>query len=190
MKMRIQLVIEDDSGASNYADIAAIERHPDDLIGLSIEEAKAMTGAVQRKMVEVQAREAIDRGSICPACQQRLRRNGKHRVGYRTPFGRLDLDSPRFYRCRCQTHTKQSISPLPIWLGGHISPELQYLEAQFAALLPYGVSVHMLSTVLPLEHATSITTWKRHVATLGARLDREAHERIVAAPVLPAGLAA
>jgi hypothetical protein len=132
MKMRVQLVIEDDSGASTCADIAAIERHTDDLIGLSLEEAKAMACAVQRKMVEVQAREAIARGSICPACQQRLRRNGKHRVGYRTPFGRLDLDSPRFYRCRCQTHARQSISPLAIWLDGHISPELQFLEAQFA----------------------------------------------------------
>jgi hypothetical protein len=184
MKMRIQLVIEDDFGASNCTDIAAIERHTDDLIGLSLEEAKAMTGAVQRKMVEAQARETINRGSICSACKQPLRRNGKHRVSYRTPFGRLDLDSPRVYRCRCRTRARQSISPLAVWFGGHISPELQYLEAQFAALLPYGASVHMLSTVLPLEHATSITTWKRHVATLGARLDREAHERIVAAPVL------
>jgi len=127
--MRVQLVIEDGSGASTCADIAAIERHTDDLIGLSLEEAKAMTGAVQRKMVEVQARETIDRGLIFPACQQRLRRNGKHRVGYRTPFGRLELDSPRFYRCQCQTHTRQSISPLAIWLGGHISPELPTLSA-------------------------------------------------------------
>src|SRR5271155_3148118 len=184
MKMRVQLVIEDASGASTCADIAVIERHTDDLIGLSLGEAKAMTGAVQRKMVEAQARETINRGSICSACKQPPRRNGKHRVSYRTPFGRLDLDSPRFYHCRCQTHARQSISPLAVWLGGHISPELQYLEAQFAALLPYGVSAHMLGTVLPLERATSVTTWKRHVATLGARLDREAHERIVAAPVL------
>ena len=56
MKMRVQLVIEDASGASTCADIAAIERHTDDLIGLSLEEAKAMAGVVQRKMVEVQAR--------------------------------------------------------------------------------------------------------------------------------------
>jgi hypothetical protein len=59
MKMRVQLVIEDDSGARTSADIAAIERHTDDLIGLSLEEAKAMTGALQRKMVEAQAREVL-----------------------------------------------------------------------------------------------------------------------------------
>jgi hypothetical protein len=51
-------------------DIAAIERHTEDLIGLSLEETKVMTCAVQRKMVEVQARETIDRGSICPVCQR------------------------------------------------------------------------------------------------------------------------
>jgi hypothetical protein len=184
MKMRVQLVIEDASGASTCTDIAAIERHAEDLIGLSLEEAKAMTGAVQRKMVEAQARETIDRGSICPTCQQRLRRNGKHRVGYRTPFGRLDLDSPRFYRCQCQTGRRASFSPLALWLGTHTSPELQYLEAQFAAMLPYGVSARMLGTVLPLERATSITTWKRHVASIGVHLDREAHERLASTPAL------
>jgi uncharacterized protein involved in tolerance to divalent cations len=71
-----------------------------------------------------------------------------------------------------------------VWLGTHTSPELQYLEAQFAALLSYGVSARMLGTVLPVERATSITTWKRHVATIGARLDREAHEQLAAVPAL------
>jgi hypothetical protein len=110
-----------DSGFGDRSDRTATE----DLIGLSLQDAQAMTGAIQRATVEAQAREVIDRGSTCRACQQRLRRNGEHRVGYRTPFGRLDFDSPRFYRCRCQTHTRQSVSPLAIWLGGHVSPELQ-----------------------------------------------------------------
>jgi hypothetical protein len=75
-------------------------------------------------------------------------------------------------------------APLAIWLGTHTSPELQYLEGQFAALLSYGVSARMLGAVLPLERATSITTWKRHVGAIGARLDREAHEHLAAAPAL------
>jgi hypothetical protein len=184
MKMRVQLVIEDASGVNTCTDIAAIERRTEDLIGLSLEEAKAMAGSVQRAMVEAQAREALDQNSTCPQCQSRLRRNGKHRIHYRIPFGRLELDSPRFYRCRCQTSGRVSFSPLALWLGTHSSPELQYLEAQFAALLPYGVSAHMLGTVLPLERATTITTWKRHVASIGVRLDREAHERVETALAL------
>ena len=95
MKMRIQVIIEDEAGLTTTAEIAAIERRlSTDLIGISLEEAKAMTGSVQRVMVETQAREAIDRGSRCPECQLRLRRNGLHRIRYRTPFGRLDLDRP------------------------------------------------------------------------------------------------
>ena len=61
---------------------------------------------------------------------------------------------------------------------------MQYLEAQFAALLSYGASAHILGSVLPLEHATSITTWKRHVARVGGRLDEEAHHRLSRQPAL------
>ena len=183
--MRIQLIIEDEAGQTTTAEIAGIERRlSDELIGLSLEEAKAMTGGVQRAMVEAQARAAIDRGSICPECQAHLRRNGSHRVRYRTPFGRLDLDSPRFYRCRCQVNGRRSFSPIALWLGDHTSPELQYLEAQFAALLSYGASVGILRSVLPLEQATSITTWKRHVARVGGRLDEQAHHRLTSQPAL------
>jgi hypothetical protein len=74
MKMRIQLIIEDEAGQTTTAEIAGIERRlSGELIGLSLEEAKAMTGGVQRAMVEAQARAAIDRGSICPECQAHLR---------------------------------------------------------------------------------------------------------------------
>jgi hypothetical protein len=79
---------------------------------------------------------------------------------------------------------RRSFSPLALWLGCHTSPELQYLEAQFAALLSYGASARILGTVLPLKHATSITTWKRHVARVGGRLDEEAHQRLASQPVL------
>ena len=34
-----------------------------------------MAGAVQRGMVEAQAREALGQNSTCPQCQSRLRRN-------------------------------------------------------------------------------------------------------------------
>jgi hypothetical protein len=149
MKMRIQLIIDDESGRSSTAEIAAnARRQSDDLIGISLDEAKAITGGVQRAMVETQAREVIDRGSTCPECGARLRRNGTHRISYRTPFGRLDLDSPRFFCCRCQTNERRSFSPLALWFGSHTSPELMYLEAQFAALLPYGASAGILGSVL------------------------------------------
>jgi hypothetical protein len=185
MKMKVQLIIEDKSGSTATTEIATLERgESDELIGLSLEEAKAITASVQRTLLEAQAREAIDRGSTCTQCKARLRGNGAHRVIYRTAFGRLTLASPRFYLCRCQMRGRQSVSPLAIWLHGHMSPELQYLEAQFAAQLSYGMSARILGSVLPLQQATSITTWKRHVARVGGRLDEEAHQRPASHPVL------
>jgi hypothetical protein len=106
-------------------DIAVIERHTDDLIGLSLEEAEAMTGAVQQRFRRGPSPCSNRARLDLPACQARLRRNGSHSVHYRTPFGRLMLHSPRLYRCRCQAVGRQSVSPPAIWLGDHMSPELR-----------------------------------------------------------------
>src|ERR1700738_1183093 len=52
MRMRIRRIIEHKAGGTTTAEIADIERRQsDDLIGLSLEEAKAMTRGVQRAMV-------------------------------------------------------------------------------------------------------------------------------------------
>jgi hypothetical protein len=165
MKMKVQLVIEDASGVTTTTNLVDIERAAEGLIGLSLAEAKAMNGNVQRALIEAQAREAIARGAVCSECKEGLRRNGTHKtLYYRTAFGRIELISPRFYTCRCGGTQRSSRSPLSAWLGSHISPELEYLEGQFAALLPYGVSARILNTVLPLEKATSITSWQRRIA--------------------------
>jgi hypothetical protein len=184
MKMKVQLVIEDASGVTTTTNLVDIERAAEGLIGLSLAEAKAMNGNVQRALIEAQAREAIARGAVCSECKEGLRRNGTHKTLYRTAFGRIELISPRFYTCRCGGTQRSSRSPLSAWLGSHISPELEYLEGQFAALLPYGVSARILNTVLPLEKATSITSWQRRIGRIGDRLDREAHEALAVEPHL------
>ena len=177
-KVKVQLVIEDESGGITTTDLVDIERGANGLVGMSLAEAKAMNGSLQRALIEAQAREAIARGAVCTACREGLRRNGTHKIRYRTAFGRIELTSPRFYTCRCQGTKRSSRSPLSAWLGSQVSPELEYLEGQFAALLPYGVSARILKTVLPLEKATSITSWKRHIHRIGDHLDREAHESL------------
>ena len=184
MKMKVQLVIEDESGGTTTTDLVDIERGAEGLIGLSLAEAKALNARVQRALIDAQAREAIARGAVCSECKEGLRRNGTHRTLYRTAFGRIELRSPRFYTCRCQGTQRSSRSPLSAWLGSHISPELEYLEGQFAALLPYGVSARILNTVLPLDNATSITSWRRRIGRIGERLDREAHEALPVEPQL------
>ena len=97
MKMKVQLVIESESGSITTTDIIAIERAADGLIGMSLAEAKAMNASAQRALIDVQAGDVIARGAVCPDCKKSLRRNGTHRTRYRTVFGRIQLTSPRFY---------------------------------------------------------------------------------------------
>jgi hypothetical protein len=52
--------------------------------------------------------------------------------------------------------------------------------------MSYGVSARILGSVLPLQHATSITTWKRAVARVGERLDAKAHHRLTSPPAFAA----
>ena len=122
-------------------------------------------------MIEAQAAEAIARMSVCPECSSRLTVKGHHRLVYRSVFGRLSIDSPRLYQCRCSGSGRRSVSPLASCLRERTSPELQYLQAKFAALMSYGLTVRVLEEVLPLEHVLAATTIRRRVATLGRRLE-------------------
>ena len=132
MKMKVQLVIEDESGGITTTDLIDIERGANGLIRLSLAEAKSMNGSVQRALIEAQAREAIARGAVCSECKEGLRRNGTHKALYRTPFGRIELTSPRFFTCRCQGTQHSSHSPLSAWLGSHVSPKLEYSRRKLA----------------------------------------------------------
>ncbi len=70
----------------------------------------------------------------------------------------------------CQADdSRQSSSPLADLLAERTTPELRYLEAKWAALLPYGVTVDALEEVLPL-HANHTTVY-RHLHQVAERLE-------------------
>jgi hypothetical protein len=96
---------------------------------------------------------------------------GHHRLVYRLVFGRLSIDSPRYYQCQCSGAGRRSLSPLASCLHERTSPELQYLQANFAALMSYGQTVRVLDEALPLEHVLAANTIRRRVAALGRRLE-------------------
>ena len=174
MQISVQIVVrtEVDEQAS-VTEIAHFEREGFDAgsLGLHLDEAKALLGRLQRSMIDAQAADAIARMSVCPECGSRLTVKGHHRLVYRSVFGRLSIDSPRLYQCRCSGSGRRSVSPLASCLRERTSPELQYLQAKFAALMSYGLTVRVLGEVLPLEHVLAATTIRRRVATLGRRLE-------------------
>src|SRR6266487_2945573 len=95
---------------------------------------------------------------------------GHHQIVVRSLFGKLTLPSPRLYTCRCQqTDNARSNSPLADRFPERTTPELRYLEAKWAALLPYGVTIDVLEEVLPLR-ANRATVY-RHLQQVAERLE-------------------
>ena len=58
-------------------------------------------------------------------------------------------------------------------LSERSTPELLYQEVRWASLLSYGVTIKLLSDLLPMEHQLSTSTVSRHVHQVAERLERE-----------------
>jgi hypothetical protein len=102
MQISVQIVVQTEvDEQASVTEIAHFERESFDAgsLGLHLEEAKALLGRLQRSMIDAQAAEAIARLSMCPNCGSRLTVKGHHRLVYRSVFGLLSFDSPRFRHC-------------------------------------------------------------------------------------------
>ena len=117
-------------------------RHED--IGLSIEDGKTLLKSLQHQIVEAQAETFCASKSVCQGCRRRLRKKGTHAIRYRTVFGDISVNSPRYYRCRCKGRRPKTFSPLTELLPNHTTPELLWLETRWASLVSFGVSVDLL----------------------------------------------
>jgi hypothetical protein len=177
MRVRIQVIVEAESDAVPLVhEVATLERdglQPEGL-GLALAEAKDLLRGVQETMVAAQVAAFEAQQECCPDCGRARRRNGRHEIVYRTPFGKLRLDSPRFYACPCQQAApRASLSPLAERLPERTAPELAYLESKFAALMSYGQTVEVLAELLPLGEDLAKTSVRRQVHRVAERAEGE-----------------
>lgn len=179
MKMRIQVVIEAENGEpEKVEEIARLERgalHPEEL-GLTLAEAKVLLHGMQQAVVTEQIVEYLEKFKTCPDCGAHRTRKGRHPLVYRTLFGKFNLVSPRLYDCPCQNHGRHSSSPLAELLSSHCAPELLYLETRFASLMSYGLSVELLTEILPIAEEISSTSMRRHLQRVAERIEGELGE--------------
>ena len=181
MKIRIQIVMEAANGETERVeDIAELERisSQPETLGLTLAESKAVLQGIQQRMVSEQVAEYMTQFNTCPDCGARRTKKGQHTLVYRTLFGKLNLISPRLYDCAChQPHQQRhSSSPLATWLNAHSSPELLYLETKFASLMSYGLSIRLLSEVLPIANEVNATSMRRHQQQIAERIESELGE--------------
>jgi hypothetical protein len=174
MKFTVQLVIEPGDGSTVVTEMASFEREAltEATLGLTLAESKTILAQLQERMVAQQAASYTTAQQTCPACGALRRCKGHHQIVVRSLFGTLRLDSPRFRRCVCQpADSPGSSSPLAECLPERTTPEQRYLEAKWAALLPFGVTVDVLSEVLPLQ--ANRATIYRHTQQVAEQLEGE-----------------
>ena len=118
-------------------------------------------------MAQGQAAEFVAQGWRCARCGRERACKGHHQVVFRTPFGKLTLDSPQLYRCPCEAQGTKSVSPLAELLPERTSPELVYLETKFAALVFYGLSIKRKGCKDLLRAWLSVSGLKVELSTKG-----------------------
>jgi hypothetical protein len=154
MKFSVQLVIEPADGSKVVTELATFEREAltEATLGLSLAESKTILASVQESRVARQAAIFNAAQQTCPTCGAQRRCKGHHQIVLRSLFGTLRLDSPGLRRCACQpVDSPRSSSRLAECLAERTTPQRRYLEAKWAALLPFGMSVDALEEVLPLQ---------------------------------------
>jgi hypothetical protein len=182
LDLKIQVTIESDEGQSEVVqEVAQLERgalRPEEL-GLTLAEARAILAGIQQVMTAQQASEFVARQQHCAECGKPRPHKGHHEIVVRTPFGKLKLNSPGLYHCRCTGRGRASFSPLAELLAERTSAELLYLETKFASLLPYGVTLGILREILPISQDLSTTAIRQNVTQVAERMEGELGEERV-----------
>lgn len=176
IRMAIQVVLVDEDGEGGRPEVHEIvrigrDRPIPETLGLSLAEAKQITGGVQQVLAGLQVEAWQQRQRQCPSCGRERSLKGHHSIVFRTPFGALHLNSERLRACRCIDGTTRSVSPLAALLRERASPEMLYLETKFASPVSYGLTVRLMGELLPLDRPIGAERVRRHLFRVA-----EAHE--------------
>lgn len=178
MKIKVQVVIEhvDETSETIVEEISCLERESPSLetLGLSLAEGKEILSGLQGKIVYQQVREHVHQFQVCESCCQPRQRNGQQQITYRTLFGTFKLSGQRYYHCSCQPQENKSFSPIAGLVSERTAPEFRYLQAKWASLMSYGLTVKLLKEVLPLSANEAATFRSTH--TVAEKLESELGE--------------
>ena len=172
MRIEIQLrIVGDDDSVISTDEVLYLDKSDDKLeaIGLALSEAKGVLAAIQERVVTAQAASFLARHRCCNGCGRALLSKGPGRIQFRTAFGIIPLNSPRFYRCCCQPSASKTFSPLSELFTEHTAPELLYLETRWASLVSFGLTARLLKEVLPVGSTANACTIRRHLHRIAVR---------------------
>ena len=175
MKFTIQVLIEDADALPLTVPIHTIDRPGERIedIGFQTVEAKSILGGLQQVVVRHQLAEYLAGKRSCPHCQRSRATKGYHPLRFRSAYGDVPLQSPRWHRCACERSTQATYRPLNDLLTTHTAPELEFLLAKWAAHLSFSTVAELLQDVLPVDTGLHQETVRQHVMATADRLEAE-----------------
>jgi hypothetical protein len=187
MKWTIKLVVEVVPGSPVEHEVGSIERAEEispATVGLTIAEGKALLASLQSQIVTEQIQRYVASVKACPECGKAFRTKGYYRSTLRSVYGKVGMRIRRLRKCPCSGLDAESFSPL-FTNKSPITPELRYLTAKMAALLPFRKVTDFLGELLPLSAQATASTVRNRTMKVGRRLERSAELLATAASGRP-----
>jgi hypothetical protein len=192
MRLIIEARLEDDkvtAAATDAATIVAVLERQDHSVadlGLTLAEGRALLAEVQSVLVSRQAADWMAGQLACGRCGSMLTHKDTRTIVMRTVFGKVEIPSPRLWTCTCGAKhgepQRRTVSPLSKALPQRVTAELEYLQAKWAAHLPYRQATELLQEVLPLDKGISLGSTRRRILNIGRELDAQIERDIASRP--------
>jgi hypothetical protein len=190
MRLIIEARLEDvktDATASAATIVHVVERQSPSVgdLGLTLAEGRALLAKLQSILVSQQIASWMASQVSCCHCGSVLAHKDSRSIVMRTVFGKVEVPSPRLWACNCAGRPgepRRSVSPLCKAVPQRVTPELEYLQAKWAAHLPYRQATDLLREVLPLDNAISLGSTRRRILDVGKALDAEIERDIASKP--------
>ena len=167
---RVKLVMELEAGETTEVEVARIERDEQaglaDL-GLRLAEAKRLTAAIQAEIVPAQVTVAGEHRRTCLACGRVLASKGHYTATFRSLFSDVPIRVRRLLTCPCQDMAEARSFAVFNLEAATVAPELAYVTARYAALMPFGKVADLLSELLPVSGAPNAGTVRNRTMRVG-----------------------
>ena len=172
---RVKLVTELEAGETTEIEVARIERDEQASLGdlgLRLSEAKRLTASIQAEIVPTQIAVAGERRRACVTCESVLASKGHYTATFRSLFGDVPIRVRRLLSCPCQDKAEGSSFAGFALEAATIAPELAYVTARYAALVPFGKVADLLSELLPISGARNAGTVRNRTMRVGEAVVR------------------
>jgi hypothetical protein len=183
MRWTIKLVFEAVPGCPVEHEVGIVERAEElspASVGLTIAEGKALLAGLQEQVVTAQIQQHVASIKSCPRCGNAFRTKGYYHSTLRSVYGSVDMRIRRLNACPCSGSLAKSFSTL-FTNKRPITPELRYLTAKAAALLPFRKAADFLGELLPLSAQATASTVRNRTMKVGRRLQKSAEALATAA---------